>query len=136
LGKGNAQGIFLTDGVQLENDQSGVWFASGTIAGAFLRDLYAETKPGQRLIVAAASQQEPLHVMKLSIDGGYINVMGTSPVLVRTRAVDAVEATVSNIVLTTGKTLAVAEVTGDTAHVAVRNAIQVDLATTKVLADQ
>jgi hypothetical protein len=113
-----------------------VWFASGTIAGAFLRDLYAETKPGQRLIVAAASQQEPLHVMKLSIDGGYINVMGTSPVLVRTRAVDAVEATVSNIVLTTGKTLAVAEVTGDTAHVAVRNAIQVDLATTKVLADQ
>jgi hypothetical protein len=136
LGKGSAQGIFLTDSVQLENNQSGVWFASGTVAGAFLHDIYAETKPGQRLIVVAASGEEPLHVFELRIDGGYINFMGTSPMLAHTRAVDSLEATVSNVVLTTGQKLAVAEVIGDTAHVAVRNAIQVDLATAKVLANQ
>lgn len=136
LGLGTAQGIFLTDSVQLENNQTGVWIASGTVAGIFLRDIYAEIKHGQRLIVAAASRKEPLHVLRLSIDGGYINVMGTSPVLVRTRAVDSLEATVSNLVLTTGQKLLVAEVTGDTAHVAVRNAFQVDMATTKVLANQ
>jgi hypothetical protein len=136
LGQGTAQGIFLTDSVQLENNQRGLWFASGTIACAFLRDIYAETKPGQRLVVVAASGKEPLHVFGLGIDGGYINVMGTSPLQVQTRAVDSLEATVSNVVFTTGAKLAVAEVTGDTAHVAVRNAIQVDLATTKVLASQ
>jgi hypothetical protein len=136
LGQGTAQGMFLTDSVQLENNQSGVWLASGTLAGVFLRDIYAEIKPGQRLIVAAASRKEALHVLRLSLDGGYINFMGTSPVLVRTRAVDSVEATVSNVVLTTGEKLAVAEVTGDTAHVAVQNAIQVDMATAKVLANQ
>ncbi len=136
LGQGTAQGVFLTDSVQLENNQTGVRLASGTVAGMFLRDIYAEIKPGQRLIVAAASRKEAFHVLRLSIDGGYINFMGTSPVLVRTRAIDSVEATVSNVVLTTGEKLAVAEVTGDTAHVAVQNAIQVDIATKRVLANQ
>ena len=136
LGQGTAQGISLTDSVQLENNQTGVWLDSGTLAGVFLHDIYAEIKPGQRLIVAAASSKEPLHVFRFSIDGGYINVMGTSPVLVHTRAVDAVEARVSNVVLTTGQKLAMAEVSGDNADVAVQSAIQVDLATTKVLANQ
>jgi hypothetical protein len=136
LGLGNAQGIFLTDSAQLENNQTGVWLASGTVAGILLRDVYAEAKPGQRLVVAAASRKEPLHILKLSIDGGYINVMGTSPVLVRARPIDAVEATVSNVILTTGQKLATAEVTGNTAHVVVQNAIQVDMTTAKVLTSQ
>jgi hypothetical protein len=55
---------------------------------------------------------------------------------VHTRAVDAVEARVSNVVLTTGKNLAVAEVSGDHADVVVQSVIQVDLGTTKVLANQ
>jgi hypothetical protein len=133
LGLGNAQGIFLTDSAQLENNQTGVWLASGTVTGIFLRDVYAETKPGQRLIVAEASRKEPLRILKLSIDGGYINVMGTGPVLVRARPIDAVEATVSNVVLTTGQKLAMAEVTGNTAHVMVQNTIQVDLPMTRLL---
>ncbi len=136
LGRGTAQGIDVTDGVQFENNQIGVWFASGTIAGTFLRDLYAEIKPKQRLVVAAASGNEPLHVLRLSIYGGYINFMGTSPVSVRARANDSVEARISNVVLTTGEKLAVAEVSGNTAFVAVQNAMQVDMGTSKVLASQ
>jgi hypothetical protein len=136
LRQGTAQGIYLTDSVQLEGNKIGVWLASGTVAGVFLRDLYAEIKPGQRLIVAAASREEPLHVLRLSIDGGYINVMGTSPVSVRARAVDTVEGRISNVVLTTGEKLAVAEVIGGTAHIAIQNAMQVDMATSKVLASQ
>ena len=102
LRQGTAQGIYLTDSVQLENNQISVWLASGTIAGTFLRDIYAEMKPGQRLINAAASRDFSLHVLRLSVDGGYINIMGTSPVLVHARPIDTVQAGISNVVLTTG----------------------------------
>jgi hypothetical protein len=52
------------------------------------------------------------------------------------RAVNVVEAATPNVVLTTGEQRPVAEVNGDTANVAVQDAMQVDMTTAKGTASQ